>query len=40
MRGELRVTFEGEKGSDMSGLTKEWFIQISKQMFDPNYGLF
>ena len=40
MKGELKVEFLGEKGSDMTGLTKEWFIEIGRQMLDPNYGLF
>ena len=39
-KGKLEVTFIGERGQDAGGLTREWFTEISKQMFNPNLGIF
>jgi len=39
-RGKLEVVFTGERGQDAGGLTREWFTEISKQMFNPNLGMF
>jgi E3 ubiquitin-protein ligase HECTD2 len=32
------VTFVGEHGLDMGGLTKEWFLLLLRQIFQPDYG--
>jgi hypothetical protein len=39
-RGKLEITFAGERGQDAGGLTREWFTEVSKQMFNPNLGIF
>ena len=36
----LKVSFVGEPGLDMGGLTKEWFQLLIKQIFDAEYGMF
>ncbi|XP_054709612.1 probable E3 ubiquitin-protein ligase HECTD2 [Uloborus diversus] len=40
LKKKLKVTFVGEPGLDMGGLTKEWFLLLIKQIFDPDYGMF
>lgn len=35
-----RITFENEPGIDSGGLTKDWFLQISKLMLDKQRNLF
>ena len=40
MKGVLSITFKGEQGTDAGGLTREWFLELSKAMFNPNYGFF
>ena len=35
-----KVSFVGEPGLDMGGLTKEWFQLLIKQIFDAEYGMF
>jgi len=40
MMGSLRIIFQGERGTDAGGLTREWFLEISKAMLNPNYSLF
>jgi E3 ubiquitin-protein ligase HUWE1 len=40
MRGKLRVSFHGEEGIDAGGLSREWFVVISREIFNPNYALF
>jgi E3 ubiquitin-protein ligase HUWE1 len=32
--------FEGEEGVDAGGVTREWFLMMSRQIFNPNYALF
>ena len=34
------VKFDGERGYDYGGLSREWFHLLSKEMFNPYYGLF
>lgn len=34
------MSFVGEPGLDMGGLTKEWFQLLIKQIFEPDYGMF
>ena len=38
LKKKLKVTFVGEPGLDMGGLTKEWFLLLIRQIFDPDYG--
>ncbi|XP_051511958.1 E3 ubiquitin-protein ligase NEDD4-like isoform X2 [Myxocyprinus asiaticus] len=40
LKARLWVDFEGEKGLDYGGVAREWFFLISKEMFNPYYGLF
>ncbi|XP_061599780.1 E3 ubiquitin-protein ligase NEDD4-like isoform X1 [Cololabis saira] len=40
LKAQLWVDFEGEKGLDYGGLAREWFFLMSKEMFNPYYGLF
>ena len=39
LKKKLKVTFVGEPGLDMGGLTKEWFLLLIKQIFHENYGI-
>ena len=32
--------FDGEIGLDYGGVAREWFYLLSKEMFNPYYGLF
>jgi len=36
----LWVEFESETGLDYGGVAREWFFLLSKEMFNPYYGLF
>ena len=38
LKKKLKVTFVGEPGLDMGGLTKEWFQLLIKQIFHEDYG--
>lgn len=40
LRAKLWVEFEQEVGLDYGGLAREWFFLLSKEMFNPYYGLF
>ncbi|XP_074642378.1 putative E3 ubiquitin-protein ligase HECTD2 [Tubulanus polymorphus] len=40
LKKKLKVTFSGEPGLDMGGLTKEWFLLLIRQIFQPEYGMF
>lgn len=40
LRGRLQVTFHGEEGVDAGGLTREWYLTLSREIFNPNYALF
>lgn len=40
LKKKLKVSFVGEPGLDMGGLTKEWFQLLVKQIFEPDYGMF
>ncbi|KAF7247503.1 putative E3 ubiquitin-protein ligase HECTD2 [Varanus komodoensis] len=40
LKKKLKVTFVGEAGLDMGGLTKEWFLLLIRQIFHPDYGMF
>lgn len=38
LKKKLRVTFVGEAGLDLGGLTKEWFLLLVRQVFHTDYG--
>ncbi|XP_047219264.1 E3 ubiquitin-protein ligase NEDD4a isoform X2 [Girardinichthys multiradiatus] len=40
LKARLWVEYEGEKGLDYGGVAREWFFLMSKEMFNPYYGLF
>ncbi|XP_072838236.2 E3 ubiquitin-protein ligase NEDD4 isoform X1 [Pogona vitticeps] len=40
LKARLWIEFEGEKGLDYGGVAREWFFFLSKEMFNPYYGLF
>ncbi|XP_037545627.1 E3 ubiquitin-protein ligase NEDD4a isoform X2 [Nematolebias whitei] len=40
LKARLWVEFDGEKGLDYGGVAREWFFLMSKEMFNPYYGLF
>lgn len=40
LKARLWVEFDGEKGLDYGGIAREWFFLMSKEMFNPYYGLF
>ncbi|XP_061693993.1 probable E3 ubiquitin-protein ligase HECTD2 isoform X2 [Syngnathoides biaculeatus] len=40
LKKKLRVTFVGEAGLDMGGLTKEWFLLLVRRIFHADYGMF
>ncbi|XP_059470269.1 probable E3 ubiquitin-protein ligase HECTD2 [Neocloeon triangulifer] len=40
LKKKLKVSFIGEPGLDMGGLTKEWFLLLVRQIFEPDYGMF
>lgn len=40
MRSPLKVTFSGEEGVDVGGLTREWYQVMSREMFNPGISLF
>ncbi|EHY64806.1 hypothetical protein NERG_02209 [Nematocida ausubeli] len=37
---KFNIKFVGEEGVDAGGLTREWYSELSKEMFNPNYALF
>jgi E3 ubiquitin-protein ligase HUWE1 len=40
LKGRLHISFTGERGQDAGGLTRDFFIELSREMFNPNYSLF
>jgi len=40
LKKKLKVTFVGEPGLDLGGLTKEWFLLLVRDLFRPEYGMF
>ncbi|KAK4884524.1 hypothetical protein RN001_000795 [Aquatica leii] len=40
LKTKLWIEFESEVGLDYGGLAREWFYLLSKEMFNPYYGLF
>jgi E3 ubiquitin-protein ligase NEDD4 len=39
-KARLWIVFDGERGLDYGGLSREWFLILSREMFNPYYGLF
>ncbi|KAJ3411380.1 hypothetical protein HDV05_002305 [Chytridiales sp. JEL 0842] len=40
LKKKLMIRFHGEEGLDFGGVSREFFYLISKEMFNPVYGLF
>ena len=40
LKNKIKVSFEGEAGIDASGLTREFYTELSRAMFNPDYSLF
>lgn len=40
LKNKIKVQFEGEAGIDASGLTREFYTELSRAMFNPDYSLF
>ncbi|KNC56410.1 E3 ubiquitin-protein ligase NEDD4 [Thecamonas trahens ATCC 50062] len=40
LQKRYRVVLRGEEGLDYGGVSREYFFQISREMFNPYYGLF
>jgi len=40
LKSKLWIEFDGEMGLDYGGVAREWFYLLSKDMFNPYYGLF
>jgi len=40
LKGRLTIVFQGEDGVDAGGLTREWYLTVSKQMLNPDKALF
>ncbi|KAK7482010.1 hypothetical protein BaRGS_00026702 [Batillaria attramentaria] len=40
LKKKLKVSFAGEPGLDMGGLTKEWFLLLIRRIFHQDYGMF
>ncbi|XP_037091019.1 E3 ubiquitin-protein ligase HUWE1-like [Pollicipes pollicipes] len=39
-KNRFYIVFEGEEGQDAGGLLREWYIIISREIFNPMYALF
>ena len=40
LRSRLYVVFDNEDGQDAGGVLREWYLVISREIFNPNYALF
>ncbi|KAM7539473.1 hypothetical protein Aperf_G00000055181 [Anoplocephala perfoliata] len=40
LRKRLCITFLGEEGLDYGGIAREWFLRVSRDFFNPMFGLF
>jgi E3 ubiquitin-protein ligase HUWE1 len=40
MKGKLSVQFQAEEGIDAGGVTREWFLVLSREIFNQGYALF
>ena len=36
---KTKIVFEGEEGIDSGGLTKDWFLELSRGLFNPQFCL-
>ena len=39
-RSDMEITFRGEEGIDAGGLTREWYMLVTREIFRASYGLF
>ncbi|KAG1653506.1 E3 ubiquitin-protein ligase HUWE1 [Nymphon striatum] len=39
-KNRFYIVFEGEEGQDAGGLLREWYMIVSREIFNPNYALF
>lgn len=39
-RSDMEITFSGEEGIDAGGLTREWYMLVTREIFRASYGLF
>ncbi|TMW62165.1 hypothetical protein Poli38472_009658 [Pythium oligandrum] len=40
LRRKLHISFTGEEGIDAGGVTREWYVILAREIFNPNYVLF
>ncbi|CAF1517784.1 unnamed protein product [Rotaria magnacalcarata] len=40
LKTRLWIIFDGERGLDYGGVSREWFLLLSREIFNPYYGLF
>lgn len=40
LKQRLMIRFEGEEGLDIGGVSREFFLVLSREIFNPSYGLF
>jgi len=40
LEGRIQVSFINEPGYDAGGLKREWFLVVSREIFNQNYCLF
>lgn len=40
LKGKLHISFTGERGQDAGGLTRDFYTELSREMFNPGYSLF
>ncbi|ORY07999.1 hypothetical protein K493DRAFT_201530, partial [Basidiobolus meristosporus CBS 931.73] len=40
LKKKLKIEFVNEDGIDAGGLTKEWFLLLVRELFNPQYGMF
>ncbi|OQR81725.1 HECT E3 ubiquitin ligase, partial [Thraustotheca clavata] len=40
LRRKLHISFTGEEGIDAGGVTREWYMILAREIFNPNYALF
>jgi E3 ubiquitin-protein ligase HUWE1 len=38
--GKLSIRFYDEEAADYGGVSREWYQELTKEMFNPNYALF
>ena len=38
-KNRFYIVFEGEEGQDAGGLLREWYVIISKEIFNPMYAM-